>query len=117
MVTHGEFINEAESEEAAAVSDPNKDTAGKTTPGDPPKLNTSSCFQEEGATMAKCEQLAGAGAVESQEVADAYPEDLPALLHQYSENASQQYKTKPADPPRASYLKTSLSTPHSKGVI
>ena len=39
--------------------------------------------------MAKCEQLAGAGAVESQEVAGAYPEDLPAFLHQYSENASQ----------------------------
>ena len=50
-------------------------------------------------------------AVEFQEVADAFPEDFFALLHQNSDNASQQYKTKPADPLGPSYLKTSLSTP------
>ena len=60
MVTHDEFIDEAESEEAAVVSDPNKDKAGKTTPVDPSKLNTSSSFQEEGTIMAKRKQLVGA---------------------------------------------------------
>ena len=65
--------------------------------------------------MAKREQLVGTAV--SQEVADAFPEDIPALLHQYSDNASQRYRTKPADPSRSVYLKTSLSTRHSKGVI
>ena len=43
--------------------------------------------------MVKREQFVDA--VESQEVVDAFLEDLPALLHQYSDNASQQYKTNP----------------------
>ena len=97
------------------MSEPNNDKAGKTKPVDPPKTNTSSSFQEKGTIMAKHGQLVGA--VESQEAADAFPWDLPAVLHQYSDNASQQYNMKPADPPGPSYVKTSSSTPHSKGVI
>ena len=65
--------------------------------------------------MAKSEQLVIT--LKSQEVADVFPEDLPALLHQYSDIASQQYKTKLADPAGPFYLKTSLSTCHSKGAI
>ena len=54
-MVYGKFINAAESEVTAAVSEHNKDKAGKTKPVDPPKLNTSSSFQEESIIMAKRE--------------------------------------------------------------
>ena len=62
MVTYGEFVDAAESEVVTAVSEPNKDKAGKTKPVDPLKLNISSSFQEEGTIiycMTKREQLVG----------------------------------------------------------
>jgi len=79
MVTYGQFIDVANSEVAAAVSEPNKDEANKKKPVDPPELD-------------------------AVEVADVFPEDIPALLHVCSDNASQQHKTPPKPSPTTESL-------------